>query len=214
MKTIAPKTIIATIDTPHGAAKLAYTGLYTEDLSTALQAHLPTGEPYCTLTVCQPGVMLGWNEVLVKRWAENADFSAAVLAAGVFEDAGRLVQCGRCMADVWRLKEGAFAPHLGALHAYTKAHPDGPDLAYHDLPLAEGDTVWATFMGYPDEDRALPLLGRIARYCIVHAGVTAEVPLFARCVVDGVEYQVGASALKIANCRLNIKRTKIVGEDG
>lgn len=61
------------------------------------------GSPVATATVNVPDAVLGEDEILVKNWSENQGMLAALVAAGLVEDTGKVVPTGFVKANVVRL---------------------------------------------------------------------------------------------------------------
>lgn len=80
-------------------------GVY-RDGSLAIEAR-ETGDltPFGVLTVYVEGTELNRNEILVKTWSENEEWTKGILDCGLFEDTGRRVKTGYVEAQVWKFKE-------------------------------------------------------------------------------------------------------------
>jgi hypothetical protein len=70
----------------------------------AIQAICDDGIPLATLTVNIPAAKLKRDEIFVKTWAENAEFSKNMLATGLFDDTGRREPTGFVEAQVWKVR--------------------------------------------------------------------------------------------------------------
>ena len=69
--------------------------------------HGMPGEPWCTLSVCMPDVLLQDDELIARISDENAETSRALIEAGLFEQVS-LVPLGYAQAAIWRLTPKFF----------------------------------------------------------------------------------------------------------
>lgn len=79
-------------------------GKYQHDGTPVIKVFTDEGSPWCHLTMCSPSAELGPNEVLVKTWSENEPIAEALRNSDMFEDTGRRVRTGYCVAEIWRIK--------------------------------------------------------------------------------------------------------------
>lgn len=72
------------------------------------------GEPYTTFSTNPKsyGCHLAPNEFNVKNWGENEGLSEPLLAAGLFEDTGRIFPSGFVQSPIWRIKDPANVPPM------------------------------------------------------------------------------------------------------
>ena len=83
------------------------TAKYSHGNRLAIEALMCTdNSPFAFLTVNLPDNPLGEDEIFVKAWSENEEFSKSCLATGLFEDTGKRVPTGFVQAQVWRIKKG------------------------------------------------------------------------------------------------------------
>ena len=79
-------------------------GSYASGRATVIELIDTTSqEPFAVLTCNISGVKLKPDEVLIKRWSENEQVANAALATGWFEETGKIVPTGFCIAEIWRI---------------------------------------------------------------------------------------------------------------
>ena len=63
----------------------------------------PENEPFATLSVNIPDVILKEREVLIKTWSENEKVADAARKSGLFRDTGKRVSTGFVEAQIWEV---------------------------------------------------------------------------------------------------------------